>query len=152
MFSGFWSVGCVSESRKRWAVILMARRTKILITFIASMVGILSLWLYTTLVQEVLIDGLSYCASSRSELLLGTLGIFGAGLVGGFMASLIVVRSNFLPHILMSTFVVGKLFFVVLCDAMSGPLWYETGLGIALMMGLWSGCLAAHKFPLAPVG
>lgn len=130
----------------------MARRTQIFVTLIASLMGILSLWLYTTLVQEVLIDGLSYCSSSKAELILGTLGIFTAGLVGGFMASLIVVRSNLLPHILMSTFVVGKLFFVVLCDAMSGPLWYETGLGLALMMGLWCGCLAAHKFPLAPVG
>ncbi|UJH67504.1 hypothetical protein [Allomuricauda sp. SCSIO 65647] len=129
----------------------MERRTKVFITFLASCVGILSLWLYTTLVQEVLIDGLSYCSSTRTELVMGTMGIFGAGLVAGFMASLIVVRSNYLPHILMSIFVLGKLCFVVVCDTLSGPLWYETSLGVALLSALWLGRLAADRFPLAPV-
>ncbi|MEX0313001.1 MAG: hypothetical protein AB3N18_02410 [Allomuricauda sp.] len=129
----------------------MSSRTRVLLTVTATIIGGLSLILYTTLSQEILLDGLSFCTSTNSELMIGGLATFVSAVVAGFLASLIVVRDNYWPHMAISIFIVGKMCFAVLCGQWSGPFWFESGLHLSLLAGVWLGYHGANKFPLAPV-
>lgn len=129
----------------------MKSRTRILLTVLATVIGGLSLVLYNTLSRDIIFKGLSFCTSSNTELLFGSLATFASAAVAGFIASLIVVRDNYWPHFFISLFIVVKMSFVVLCDIWSGPMLFESGLQLALLVGLWIGYYGAHKFPLAPV-
>ncbi|WP_136465680.1 hypothetical protein [Flagellimonas onchidii] len=129
----------------------MSSRTRVLLTVTATIIGGLSLILYTTLSQEILLDGLSFCTSTNTELMIGGLATFVSAVVAGFLASLIVVRDNYWPHFAISLFILGKMSFAVLCGQWSGPFWFESGLHLSLLAGLWLGYYGANKFPLAPV-
>ncbi|WP_420601970.1 hypothetical protein [Flagellimonas sp.] len=129
----------------------MNSRIRALLTILATVIGGLSLVLYTTLSQDIIFDGLSYCTSSSSDLAFGGLATFASAVLAGFIASLIVVRDNHWPHFFISLFIVGKMSFAVLCGQWSGPIWFETGMNLSLLAGLWIGCYGAVKFPLAPV-
>lgn len=129
----------------------MKPRTRIFLTVLATVIGGLSLILYTTLSQEVLFNGISLCTSSNEELIMGTLAMFASSVLSGFIASLVVVRDNSWPHFLLSGFIVIKLSLVALCGQWGGPMWFESGLHLSLVGGLWLGCYGANKFPLAPI-
>ncbi|MBS9463011.1 hypothetical protein KIM67_11360 [Flagellimonas sp. 389] len=129
----------------------MNPRTRIFLTMLATLIGGLSLVLYTTITESILFDTLSFCTSSTSDLVLGSTALIASAMVAGFIATLIVVKDNFVPHIFISMFLVGKLCFVALCGHWHGPLWFETGLHLSLIGGLWLGRYGAVKFPLAPV-
>nr|WP_298790072.1 hypothetical protein [uncultured Allomuricauda sp.] len=129
----------------------MSSRTRILLTVTATIIGGLSLLLYTTISQEILLNELSFCTSSNIELAFGGLATFLSAIVAGFLASLIVVRDNCWPHFAISLFIVAKMSFAVLCGQWSGPFWFESGLHVSLLAGLWLGYYGANKFPLAPV-
>lgn len=129
----------------------MKLRTRIFLTVLATVIGGLSLQLYTTLSKDVLFNGIQFCTSSNSDLALGTMALFISATFSGFLASLIVVRDNFWPHFFISLFIVGKLSVVALCGQWGGPFWFEAGLHLSLLAGLWLGWYGAVKFPLAPV-
>ncbi|MGW9686444.1 hypothetical protein [Flagellimonas sp. 2504JD1-5] len=129
----------------------MSSRTRILLTVTATIIGGLSLMLYTTLSQQILLDNLSFCTSYSTELFFGGLATFASAVVAGFLASLIVVRDNYWPHFAISLFIVGKMSFAVLCGQWSGPFWFESGLHLSLLAGIWIGYHGANKFPLAPI-
>ncbi|MDC6364850.1 MULTISPECIES: hypothetical protein [Flavobacteriaceae] len=129
----------------------MKSKTRILLTVIATVVGGLSLILYTTLSQDIILGGLSFCTSTNMELLFGTLATFASAVIAGFIASLIVVRDNHWPHFFISLFILGKMSLVVVCDQWTGPVLFESGLQFSLLGGLWVGHFSANKFPLAPV-
>ncbi|MDC6363198.1 MULTISPECIES: hypothetical protein [Flavobacteriaceae] len=129
----------------------MKTRTRLFLTVLATVIGGLCLSLYTTLSQDILFDGMSFCSSSTLDLTLGTLAMFTSAVLTGFISSLIVVRDNLWPHFIISLFIVGKLSMVALCGQWGGPLWFESGVHLSLLGGLWLGCYGAIKFPLAPV-
>ncbi|MEZ4811857.1 MAG: hypothetical protein R2819_15985 [Allomuricauda sp.] len=129
----------------------MKSRTRILLTVLATVIGGLSLVLYTTLSRDIIFRGLSFCTSSNTDLIFGSLATFTSSTVAGFIAALIVVRDNYWPHFLISLFIIGKMFFAVVCDQWSGPMLFESGLQLSLLAGLWLGRYGANKFPLAPV-
>ena len=129
----------------------MKSRTRILLTVLATVIGTLSLVLYTTLSQKVIFKGLSFCTSTNSELAIGGMATFGSAVVSGFIASLIVVRDNYWPHLLISLFILAKMSVLALCGHWSGPMWFESGLHLSLLGGVWLGSYGANKFPLAPI-
>lgn len=129
----------------------MKLRTRIFLTALATVIGGLCLQLYTTLSKDVLFNGIQFCTSSNSDLVLGTMALFISAAFSGFIASLIVVRDNFWPHFFISLFIMGKLSMAALCAQWGGPLWFEVGLHFSLLTGLWLGWYGAEKFPLAPV-
>jgi len=129
----------------------MKLRTRVFLTALATVIGGLCLLLYATLSKDVLFNGIQFCTSSNTELVMGTMAMFASAVFSGFIASLIVVRDNFLPHFFISLFIIGKLSVVALCGQWGGPLWFEAGLHFSLLAGLWLGCYCANKFPLAPI-
>ena len=129
----------------------MARRTKLVLTVMATVIGGLSLLLFTTLAKDIFFANVNFCSSSVGALTLKTMAIFSAGIVAGFMSSLIVVRDNLLPHLVISGLVILKMCFVVSCGQMGNPVWFDTLLDFSLIPGLWLGCYGAIKFPLAPI-
>ncbi len=129
----------------------MKLRTRIFLTTLATVIGGLCLQLYVTLSKDVLFDGIEFCTSTNTDLILGTMAMFASAVFSGFIASLIVVRDNFWPHFFISLFIVGKLSVVALCGQWGGPLWFEAGLHLSLLAGLWLGWYGAVKFPLAPI-
>ncbi|MEM7485966.1 MAG: hypothetical protein AAF348_12225 [Bacteroidota bacterium] len=129
----------------------MNPRIRIFLTMLATLIGGLSLVLYTTITESILFDNLSFCTSSNSDLVLGSTALITSAMVAGFVATLIVVKDNSVPHIFMSLFLIGNLFFAAVCGQWHGPLWFETGLHLSLIGGLWLGRYGAVKFPLAPV-
>ncbi len=128
----------------------MNPRTRIYLTMLATLIGGLSLVLYTTITESILFNNLNFCTSSISDLTLGSATLFTSAVIAGFIATLIVVKDNFVPHIFISLFVIGKLCFAAICGQWHGPLWFETGLHLSLIAGLWLGRYGAVKFPLAP--
>ena len=129
----------------------MTYRTKSLLTVMATLVGALSLLLFTTLAKDIFFGNVTFCTSSVSALALKTAAIFSAGIIAGFMSSLIVVRDNLLPHLVISGLVLVKMCYVVSCGQTGNPMWFDTLMDFSLIPGLWLGCYGALKFPLAPV-
>lgn len=127
----------------------MNSQRRVFLTLLATVIGGLSLILYTTISQDILFENLSFCTSSNQELLLGGLSLFTSAILAGFIATLIVVKDNFLPHFLISLFIIGKMS-ITACGYWHGPHWFETGLHLTLIGGLWFGRFGAIKFPLAP--
>ena len=121
------------------------------LTFFGTIVGALCLILFTTLVEDVFFKEINYCTSTPSELTFKTLALLGAGSVVGFKSSLLVMRSNFWPHIVLSAAVFVQLFIVKECPLTADPIWYDALQCSFLTGGLWLGNYSAHKFPLAPV-
>ncbi|MEW2922212.1 hypothetical protein AB1A65_12125 [Muricauda sp. ANG21] len=117
----------------------------------ATVIGGCCLQLYVTLSKDVLFNGIQFCSSSSSDLVLGTMALFASAIFSGFIASLIVVRDNFWPHLFISLGIIAKFLLVALCGLWSGPFWFEVGLHCSLLAGLWLGWYGAAKFPLAPV-
>lgn len=129
----------------------MNARIRVLLTVTSTLVGILSLILYTTISTEILFDKVSYCTSSVGTLWLSAMAVLLSSVVSGFLASLIVIRDNVLPHVFISLFIVGKMSFVAHCGAWSGPFWFETAQHLSLLVGVWIGSYGASRFPLAPM-
>ncbi|SHG26660.1 hypothetical protein [Flagellimonas flava] len=129
----------------------MNSRTRVFLTVLSTAVGGSSLILYTTISQDILFKGLSFCSSSVQELVFGSAAFFLSAVVAGFISTLIVVKDNVLPLVFISLFVVAKIFLFTACGQWHGPIWFETGLNLSHLGGLWLGCYGAVKFPLAPM-
>lgn len=128
----------------------MSRRTRIPLTVFATFLGIFSLLLYTTLVQDVFFKEVSFCGANGLQLGLMAMGIWAAGSITGFMTSLLVMQDNYWPHVALSIGVLAKTLFVVECEALANPLWFDALLNFSLLTGLWMGYYGAVKFPLSP--
>ena len=129
----------------------MNRNSLLLLTAAATVIGCSSLDLFTKISQDIILDGLRYCSLGPYDLFLGPMLLFTSAVLAGFMASLVVVRQNRLPHIAMALYVLGKIMFFVSCDTFSAPFWFSLGLNGCLFLGIWLGNYTAHKFPLAPM-
>lgn len=128
----------------------MSRRTRIPLTVFATFLGIFCLLLYTTLVQDVFFKEVSFCGANGLQLGLMAMGIWAAGSITGFMTSLLVMQDNYWPHVVLTLAVLLKTFFVVECESLANPLWFDALLNFSLLSGLWMGYYAAVKFPLSP--
>jgi hypothetical protein len=128
----------------------MKPKLRLRLTIFATLIGLSALVLYTTLVQDILFKGVVFCNATGIQLALNTMGILSAGLVTGFLTSLIVVQDNYYPNIVLSMAVLAKVSFFVGCKGMASPLWYDALLGSSLLVGLWVGYYAGVKFPLRP--
>ncbi|MDT0607756.1 hypothetical protein [Croceitalea rosinachiae] len=129
----------------------MTARNRMLLTLAATVIGGFSLAVFSKISKDILFDGLSLCSSTSLDITLGSLLLFTSSLLAGFIASIIVVRDNYLPHIFISTAILAKMSFIAVCGQAVSQVWLDTGLSITLILGLWLGYYAALKFPLAPI-
>jgi len=129
----------------------MSHRNRMWLTFAATLIGGFSLAVFSKITRDILFDGLSICSSTSLDITLGSLSLMMSSLLAGFMASIIVIRDNYLPHIFISFFILIKMSFVLTYSQWANQIWFDVGLSMALIAGLWLGHYAALKFPLAPV-
>ncbi|MEL6303802.1 MAG: hypothetical protein AAGL29_07455 [Bacteroidota bacterium] len=130
----------------------MTLRFRLFLSTLATLVGVSSLWLYTTLSKEVLFEGVGYCTSTFGQLFLIVLAILGSAVVSGFLAALIVIRKTHWPHIWLSLVLLIQMALVATsCSDVNAPMWFEASQNISLLGGVWLGAFAAGKFPLAPM-
>ena len=120
------------------------------LTLFATLIGLSTLVLYTTLVEDILFKGVAFCNASGLQLAFKTIGMMSAGLVTGFLTSLLVVQDNYYPNVVLSMAVIIKVFLISACEPMASPFWYDAVLGSSLLSGLWAGYYAGVKFPLSP--
>ena len=128
----------------------MKPKLRLGLTIFATLIGLSTLLLYTTLVQDVLFKGVTFCTATGLQLTLKTMGIWSAGLVTGFLTSLLVLQDNYYPNIVLSGAVILKIFALVGCASFGSPFWYDTILNMSLLLGLWMGYYGGVKFPLSP--
>lgn len=128
----------------------MNPRVRLALTCFATLAGLFSLLLYTTLVQDVFFKEVTFCGANGLQLGLMAMGIWAAGSITGFMTSLLVMQDNYWPHVALSIGVLAKTLFVVECEALANPLWFDALLNFSLLTGLWMGYYGAVKFPLSP--
>ena len=129
----------------------MDDKSRLPLILFSTVFGIFALLLFTTLVQDVFFKGTTFCASSVKTLGLKTAALFAAGGVVGFKTFLMVLRSSFLPQLVLSILLVFQLFIVGDCPVHQNPFWFVLLQQLSIIGGLWLGVIGAIKFPLAPV-
>ena len=128
----------------------MKPKLRLGLTIFATLIGLSTLLLYTTLVQDVLFKEVVFCNATGIQLTLKTMGIWSAGIVTGFLTSLLVLQDNYYPNLVLSGAVLLKIFVFAGCAGMTSPFWYDTVLSFSLLSGLWMGYYGGVKFPLSP--
>ncbi|MEO0573807.1 MAG: hypothetical protein AAF039_19065 [Bacteroidota bacterium] len=128
----------------------MSPKLRLGLSIFATLIGLSTLLLYTTLVHDVLFKDIYFCNATGMQLTLKTMGIWSAGLVTGFLTSLLVLQDNYYPIIVLSAAVLLKVFVFVSCSSLVNPFWFDTVLSFSLLSGLWIGYYAGVKFPLSP--
>ncbi|UOY06768.1 hypothetical protein L0P88_22975 [Muricauda sp. SCSIO 64092] len=128
----------------------MTPRLRFALTLFATLIGLSVLLLYTTLVEDVLFKGVAFCNADSIQLTFKTLGIGSAGLITGFLTSLLVLQDNYYPNLVLSAAVLAKVLIFVGCEANPSPFWYDLLLSTTLLSGLWMGYYGGIKFPLSP--
>lgn len=116
----------------------MNKRTLVLRTILAVVVGEVSLIVLTTIAQEVLFPGIRYHDSPRFDLVFGGLATILAAVFAGMLASVVISHSKIVP-IAMSTLVLVETSALVLLDKTTDPLWFDILAGTALIIGIWTG-------------
>ncbi len=129
----------------------MSSKNRIAITGMSIIVGVFSYLLFTKITRDILFDGLNFCAASSSELYFGSALLVTSAIITGFLAALLVVRDNSIPHYVISLVILAKMYFVISCVTWSPPFFYEFGVHMSMIGGIWVGNLGAQKFPLAPM-
>lgn len=128
----------------------MKPKLRLGLTLFATGIGLSTLLLYTTLVQDVLFKGVVFCNATGLQLTLKLMGIWSAGLITGFLTSLLVLQDNYYPNLVLSIAVLLKVFVFVGCPSLASPFWYDSLLSFSLLTGLWMGYYGGVKFPLSP--
>ncbi len=128
----------------------MKPKLRLGLSIFATLIGLSTLLLYNTLVQDVLFKNIAFCSATGLQLTLKTMGIWSAGLVTGFLTSLLVLQDNYYPNIVLSAAVLLKVFVFVGCDSLANPFWFDSVLSFSMLSGLWMGYYAGVKFPLSP--
>lgn len=128
----------------------MKPKLRLGLTLFATGIGLSTLLLYTTLVQDVLFKDVVFCNATSLQLTLKLMGIWSAGLITGFLTSLLVLQDNYYPNLVLSVAVLLKVFVFVGCEGLATPFWYDSVLSFSLLAGLWMGYYGGIKFPLSP--
>lgn len=111
----------------------------IFLVLIATVIGEVVLVLLTTVAQEVLVDGVHLKTSSNGDLILGGGATLLAGVITGFIVSLIVGKANKIAHILISILISLESTYLILSNKVSGPLWFDVLSAILLIASIWLG-------------
>lgn len=113
---------------------------------LASVLGEISLVLLTTIVQEVLFDGISFATSSNSEMIFGGLATFFAAVIAGVIAAAITKGSSVIPPIFISILIFAEMTYLMLSGKLDNPIWFDILSGLSLILGIWLGNYIVKKF------
>lgn len=112
---------------------------------IAAIVGEIALILFTTLSQEVIVDGIRYGASTNADLFIGISTTLLAGIISGVIAALIGGRNNKWPHILISIFIASETSYLIAANKILNPTWFAIVSAMALILTIWLGFYIVNR-------
>ena len=122
----------------------MSSGKQIAFMILAAVLGEITLILLTTVAQELLFRGIDYYTSPITDIIFGGLATFLAAVLAGLVAALIVKGRSFIPHILISIIIAIETGYLIISGALGGPIWFDIGSGLALILGIWTGHYASH--------
>ena len=109
---------------------------------VAGMVAGYALFVIGTIVARLPFDPLGYSTSSASTLVISAFVVPWAGVVGGLVTAAIVPGRPFL-HILPGCFLIAlESSWLFVTGRADGPLWFETGAALSLILGYFVGAAA----------
>lgn len=106
--------------------------------------GEVTLVLLTTVAQEVLFDGITFRASSISDLLWGGTATNLAAVISGCVASLVAKEKYIIVPIVVSLFIVADTSYIILKNITGDPVWFDILAGTGLVFGVWLGYFLVH--------
>jgi hypothetical protein len=106
---------------------------------LALILGYFVLVLASTVVQETIFHGVSYQRSSLSVLIGAGLLTPLSGVLAGLVTSAVAGRAFFLHVIPICIWICGETTVLYLRGIVDGPLWFEGGAGLALILGCAAG-------------
>ena len=113
---------------------------------LASVLGEIALILLTTIVQEVLFDGISFATSTNIDMIFGGLATFFAAVIAGIIAAAITKASTRIPSIIISMLIVAEMIYLWLSGTLDDPIWLDMLSGLSLIMGIWLGYYVVKRF------
>lgn len=129
--------------------------TKVILKIIAAVIlGEIALILLTTVAQVVLVDGVYWATSSNQDLAVGGGATLLAGIISGFLASLIVGKDNYIPHIFISILIASETIYLFSTGRFNEPLWFDFVSSALLVITIWIGYYMYQKFisnPAQPI-
>lgn len=106
---------------------------------LAICLGEAILVLGTTLIQEILLGGISYYTSSGPALFSAGIGSFFVACLAGFVAFGVMKRKTEVPIAVLSMLVIIETFWLINSGHTSGPIWFDLMASISLIIGFWVG-------------
>ena len=106
---------------------------------LAAIGGEIALIFFTTIAQEVLVDGVHWGQSSNLDLVLGGVATLIAGVLVGMVASAIGGRDNSWPHAFITIFILSETAYLISAEKTQNPLWFAIVSSICLIITLWLG-------------
>lgn len=137
----------------------MQSRSRILLKIGRSILGMVlgyALFVFGTIVGRMPFPELSYYSSSTTTLVAAALVIPWAGVVGGFVTAAIVPSRPFLHILPACLLIVAESTYLYVTGIADGPLWFETGAALSLVVGygvgaaawVWGRSLVVRRTPL----
>ena len=105
---------------------------------VAILVGEILLVLLTTVAQEVLVDGVYIEHSSVSDLILGGTATLLAGVISGYVAGYISLKSK-VPLIVISLLITIETIYLITANKTDGPIWFDVVSALALIFSVCFG-------------
>jgi hypothetical protein len=112
-------------------------------------VGYVALVLASTFVQETMVGGVSFHHSLTSTLVLAGLLTPVAAVLAGFVTAIIAGRAPIWHVMPMCLAISAETTFLYVNHKVDGPLWFEGGAGVALIVGALGGAWAWRNFATA---
>ncbi|WP_298896862.1 hypothetical protein [uncultured Psychroserpens sp.] len=115
------------------------KTNKILKIILAVIIGEVLMILLITLAQEIIVDGVKLNSSPISNIIIGGLGTLMSGLTVGAVATCVAGKSNYIPIIILSIFVVIETTYLIIADKINNPIWFDAMAAISLIGTIWLG-------------
>jgi len=112
---------------------------------LATIAGEISLVLFTTIAQEVIVDGVHFATSSTMDLILGGFATLVAGALAGMVASTLGGKDNKWPHVIISLFIITETIYLMASGKTGNPIWFSTVSSVALILSVWGGFYAYRQ-------
>ena len=109
------------------------------IILLAAIAGEIALILFTTIAQEVIVDGVHWGVSSTKDLIAGGVATLVAGILAGMVASTIGGKQNLLPHVFITIFIVSETIYLIGAEKINDPLWFAIVSSAGLIVSIWVG-------------
>ncbi len=119
---------------------------KIIKIILATLAGIVALYLLTSIVQEVLFDSIRFRTSDWFDIIVGGILTFAAAVISGIAARF--VSKSYYPVIPLILTAISLLdtFWIIRRNLSGDPIWFDVLAGSMIIIGIWLGYFYEASF------